>query len=108
MHRLQPLRRRRAVRCHPAGVLQPGSAQASTNTLNPPYVMRFASNGIFFVSIDALRRGSFMTWAFTRSRCALDLNVIHANTTVSPGLVFITLVKGVPNFVLRSSPAHSL
>ena len=53
-------------------------------------------------------RGSFMTFALTRSRCARDLNTMYENTTVSPGFNFIVFVNGVPHFVLRSSPAHSL
>ena len=36
--------------------------------------------------IEPASRGSFMTFALTRSRWARDLNTIHENTTVSPGL----------------------
>ena len=51
-------------RCHPP-----------TMTRNPPYAIRFMSNGI---SIDwtAVLEISFMTFALTRSRCARDLNTI--------------------------------
>jgi hypothetical protein len=38
--------------------------------LNPPKNMRLASNGSAFGSIMSARRGSFMTLALMRSRCA--------------------------------------
>ena len=38
---------------------------ASTSTLNPPYVMRLSSNGMFFWSIMLAIRGSFITFALT-------------------------------------------
>ena len=47
---------------------------ASTITLKPPYDMRLASNGIASMSAIILAiRGSFITFALTRSRCARDL-----------------------------------
>ena len=42
-------------------------------TLNPPKIMRLPSNGIAFGFIIFASRGSFMTLAFTRSRCFFDL-----------------------------------
>lgn len=50
---------------------RPRSRQRSTMTLNPPYAMRLASNGITFIIFRI--RGSFMTLALTRLRCARDL-----------------------------------
>ncbi len=52
-------------------------------------------------------RGSFITFALTRSRWARDLNTIHENTTVSPGLVRAIRGNPAPHFTLRSSPTHS-
>jgi hypothetical protein len=46
------------------------SRYMSTSTLNPPYIIRRKSNGIAFRSIWSL--GSFMTFLFTRSRCAFE------------------------------------
>ena len=60
-----------------------------------------------FLITHAVMRGSFMTLALTRSRCARDLNTIHENTMVSPGLALADRVNGTPNLTLRSSPAHS-
>jgi hypothetical protein len=48
-------------------------AQASTRTLNPPQNMRLPSKGMAVGSIIFARRGSFITLALTRSRCARDL-----------------------------------
>ena len=48
-------------------------AYAETATVNPPYCMRDTSNGIDFSSQISPMRESFMTLAFTRSRCAFDL-----------------------------------
>jgi hypothetical protein len=44
-------------------------AQARTATLKPPQIIRRPSNGSFLGSIIDASRGSFMTAAFTRSRC---------------------------------------
>lgn len=43
----------------------------STMTLNPPYAMRLRSKGIG--SFCSVMSGSFITFAFTASRCARDL-----------------------------------
>lgn len=59
--------------------------------------MRLTSNGMDLESIDSVRRGSFMTFALTRSRCARDLYVIHENTTVSPGLSLIVRGNDTPH-----------
>src|SRR6059036_653079 len=80
--------------------------QASTRILNPPTAMRLTSKGILDVIIF-VRRGSFITLALTRSRCARDLNTIHEKNTVSPGLVLTARGNGTPHFTLRSSPTHS-
>jgi hypothetical protein len=44
----------------------------STSTLNPPYAIRFTSKGIGWSIVLAIR-GSFITFALTRSRAARDL-----------------------------------
>jgi hypothetical protein len=44
-----------------------------TITLNPPYNMRFISNGMFFELHISESRGSFINFAHTLSRCARDL-----------------------------------
>lgn len=43
----------------------------STIVLNPPYIMRFMSKGIFFGAIAIA--GSLITFLLTASRCAFDL-----------------------------------
>ena len=45
----------------------------STTVRNPPKIIRFASNGIFFRSIISARRGSAMTFFMMRSRSRRDL-----------------------------------
>src|SRR6267142_5313979 len=52
-------------------------------------------------------RVSFITFAFTRSRCARDLYTIQEKITVSPGLSFSWRGNVLPHFTLRSSPTHS-
>ena len=47
--------------------------QAATRTLNPPQTIRATSKGIAFGSHIFAMRGSFITFALTRSRCARDL-----------------------------------
>jgi hypothetical protein len=47
--------------------------QSPTSVLNPPYIMRLASKGISSGPPICPIRGSFITLAFTRSRCARDL-----------------------------------
>jgi serine/threonine protein kinase len=79
---------------------------ASTSTLNPPYAIRFMSNGIGTFIIFAMR-GSFITFAFTRSRWARDLYTIHEKQTVSPLFTLASRGKAIPIFVFRSSPTHS-
>jgi nicotinamidase-related amidase len=69
--------------------------------------MRLLSKGIAFGSIIFASRGSFITFAFTRSRSARDLNTIHEKTTVSPRLSLIMRGNDTAIFVLRSSPTHS-
>src|SRR6266699_6827089 len=69
--------------------------------------MRFESNGMAFDLIILASCGSFITLALTASRCARDLNTIHENTTVSPGLSLIVRGNDAAIFVLRSSPTHS-
>src|SRR3990172_822978 len=68
--------------------------------------MRFMSNGMGSFIIVCMR-GSFITFAFTRSRWARDLYTIHENTAVSPALSLAARAKDTPNFTFRSSPAHS-
>src|SRR2546425_5749763 len=68
--------------------------------------MRLTSKCISFMS--AIFPMSFITLALTLSRCARDLNTIYENTTVSLAFNFIIRENGVPHFVLRSSPTHSL
>jgi hypothetical protein len=46
---------------------------SSTITSKPPFTMRLTSKGMAFGSMSAARRGSFMTFAFTRSLWARDL-----------------------------------
>jgi len=50
--------------------------QASTIVLNPPYIIRFTSKGIGADFIILTRRGSFITFALTRSRWTRDLNTM--------------------------------
>src|SRR4029453_7177786 len=54
-----------------------------------------------FGSIIDARRGSFMTLAFTWSRCRRDLKTIHENHTTSLGLSFTLCGNDVtlPGFV---------
>src|SRR5262249_707258 len=54
--------------------------------LNPPQNIRLASKGIAFGFIILARRGSFITFARTRSRCPRDLYTIQEKITVSLGL----------------------
>src|SRR5690348_17969022 len=68
--------------------------------------MRLRSNGIGAFIIRAIA-GSFITFAFTLSRCVLDLKTIHEKTGTSPTLHLAALVNERPIVVLRSSPAHS-
>src|SRR3990172_8203132 len=68
--------------------------------------MRFMSNGMGSFIIVCMR-GSFITFAFTRSRWARDLYTIHENTAVSPALSLAARAKDTPNFTFRSSPAHA-
>ena len=70
-------------------------AYASTSTLNPPYAIRFRSNGIGSFIIFAMR-GSFITFAFTRSRWARDLYTIHEKQTVSPLFALASRGKAIP------------
>lgn len=87
----------------------PGSIDGTLRVdedLNPPQSMRLASKGIDFGSILA-RRGSFMTFALTRSRCARDLYPIQEKATVSPRLSLILRGNGTKPFMFRSSPTHS-
>lgn len=51
--------------------------------------------------------GSFITFAFTRSRWARDLKTTHEKTTVSPGVVFTRRGNGTIPFTFRSSPTAS-
>ena len=77
-------------------------------TLNPPYISRLPSKGIDLGSIMSASRGSFMTLALTRSRCERDLNTIHENITVSPGLRLTLRGKDVRFPTFTSSAMHSL
>ena len=52
-------------------------------------------------------RGSFITFAFTRSRWARDLYTIHEKQTVSPLFALASRGKAIPIFVFKSSPTHS-
>lgn len=79
----------------------------STRILNPPYAIRFKSNGIDFGSIILARRGSFTTFLLTWSRCVRDLSAIHEKTTVSRALARTVLANGIPILVFRSSPTDS-
>jgi hypothetical protein len=47
-------------------------AHHATSTSNPPTAMRFGSKGIAPCMAGPCMRGSFMTFALTRSRCARD------------------------------------
>src|SRR4029453_10521130 len=55
------------------GTRRKAERQASTLIRNPPYAIRFMSNGIDLGSIIFPSRGSFITFLFTWSRCAFDL-----------------------------------
>ena len=60
----------RSKRCCPKSE---GDPYISTMALNPPYAIRFMSNGIDFGSIISASRGSFITFLLMRSRSAFDL-----------------------------------
>jgi hypothetical protein len=62
--------------------------QSSTNGRNPPQIMRFPSNGIFFGSMYFAKRGSFMIFFMIRSRCPRDLYTMKENTTTSLRISF--------------------
>ena len=83
------------------------AAHRSTITSNPPQIIRLPSNGMFFESIMSASRGSFITLALTRSRCARDLNTIHENTTVSPGFRLTLRGNEVSFPIATSSATHS-
>src|SRR3979409_568877 len=69
---------------------------------------RLPSKGVDFGSIMSASRGSFMTLALTRSRCARDLYTIHEKTTVSPGLSLTLRGNDVSFPTFTSSLTHSL
>src|SRR5262245_49586047 len=81
--------------------------QTSTRSSNPPQNMRLPSNGIDLGSIVLARRGSFMTFSLTRSRCARDSYTIHANTTVSFRLSLTLCGNDVTLPGFTSSAMHS-
>ena len=49
-----------------------GSAHHATSTSKPAIAMRFTSNGVARIISGSVMRGSFMTFALTRSRWARD------------------------------------
>src|SRR5258706_13897559 len=69
--------------------------------------MRLASKGSALRSIMPARRGSFITFLFTLSRCLRDLYTIHENQTTSPALSLTLRGNEVrlPHFT--SSAMHS-
>src|SRR5262245_25234550 len=79
----------------------------ATSTLNPPYAMRFTSNGIAPGLHIFPSRGSLTTVALTRSRCARDLNTIHENRIVSPLRGLTSFGNGRPKPISMWSATHS-
>ena len=69
--------------------------------------MRLPSNGIAFGFIIFASRGSFITFALTRSRCARDLYTIQEKMTVSPGLSLTLRGNDVHLPTLTSSATNS-
>ena len=78
-------------------------------TVNPPYAFFFMSNGIgLSACVGSFMYGSFITRAFTSSRCSLDAKTMKEKTTVSPGPALAISGNVMPaNSGVRSSPTHS-
>src|SRR4030095_3506000 len=69
--------------------------------------MRFMSNGGAFPSIIDVIRGSFITFALTRSRCARERYTMYEKNTTSPGLRATLRANENPLPALTSSATHS-